>query len=78
MPQSTQEPVHDPAMLGFDRDRLARVKKWMQRYSESGRWPGGAVLIARHGKLAYFDCAGYADLDSRYPGGVTSSPVFGR
>jgi len=67
MPQSTQEPVHDPAMLGFDRDRLARVKKWMQRYSESGRWPGGAVLIARHGKLAYFDCAGYADLDSKIP-----------
>ena len=41
------DPVRDPSSLGFDKTRLARLKAWMQRYTDSGRWPGGAVLIAR-------------------------------
>ncbi len=61
------EAVRDPAALGFDMARLARLKPWMQRYTDSGRWPGGAVLIARHGELAYFDCAGLADVDAGRP-----------
>lgn len=61
------EPVQDPAALGFDTTRLARLTQWMQRYTDTGRWPGGAVLVARHGKLAYFDCAGYADIDAKQP-----------
>lgn len=61
------EPVRDPADLGFDKARLARLKRWMQRYTDTGRWPGGAVLIARHGKLAFFDCAGYADVEAKRP-----------
>ncbi len=61
------EPVRDPARLGFDKERLARLKPWMQRYTDAGRWPGGAVLVARHGELAYFDCVGHADLETRRP-----------
>ena len=61
------EEVRDPAALGFDMARLARLKPWMQRYTDSGRWPGGAVLIARHGELAYFDCAGLADVEAGRP-----------
>ena len=61
------EPTRDPAILGFDKARLARLRSWMQRYTDIGRWPGGAVLIARHGKLAYFDCAGYADFEAKRP-----------
>lgn len=60
-------PVRDPAKLGFDMSRLERLKPWMQGYTDSGRWPGGAVLIARHGELAYFDCAGYADVETERP-----------
>ncbi|RAZ75119.1 serine hydrolase domain-containing protein [Mesorhizobium atlanticum] len=67
MSQFGSEPVHDPADLGFDKARLARLKRWMQRYTDTGRWPGGAVLIARHGKLAYFDSAGYADIEAKRP-----------
>ena len=59
--------VSDPARLGFDTARLARLKPWMQRYTDSGRWPGGAVLVARHGELAYCDCAGYADIETKRP-----------
>jgi CubicO group peptidase (beta-lactamase class C family) len=65
MHQFASEP--DPARLGFDNARLARLKPWMQRYTDSGRWPGGAVLVARHGKLACFDCAGYADVETKRP-----------
>src|SRR5690349_3943329 len=33
------EPVRDPERLGFDKARLARLKQWMQRYADAGRWP---------------------------------------
>ncbi len=67
MSQFDVEPVRDPAALGFDKTRLARLKPWMQRYTDTGRWPGGAVLVARHGQLAYFDCDGYADVAAKRP-----------
>ena len=67
MSEFGSEPVRDPERLGFDKARLGRLKLWMQRYTDIGRWPGGAVLIARHGELAYFDCAGYADVEAKRP-----------
>ena len=67
MSQFGNDPVRDPVSLGFDKTRLARLKPWMQHYTDSGRWPGGAVLIARHGELAFFDCAGYADAETKRP-----------
>ncbi|MBB3644509.1 CubicO group peptidase (beta-lactamase class C family) [Rhizobium sp. BK619] len=67
MSQFGSEPVRDPGHLGFDTARLARLKRWMQRYADTGRWPGGAVLIARHGELAFFDCAGHADVEAKRP-----------
>ncbi|WP_434734487.1 beta-lactamase family protein (plasmid) [Rhizobium sp. YTUHZ044] len=67
MRQFSSEPVLDSKDLGFDKARLARLKQWMQRYADTGRWPGGAVLIARHGKLAFFDCAGHVDVEAKRP-----------
>ena len=67
MSQFGEESVRDPAVLGFDKSRLARLTQWMQRYVDTGRWPGGAVLVARHGELAYFNCAGYADVEAGRP-----------
>ena len=61
------EPVRDPASLGFDTARLARLKSWMQLYTDTGRWPGGAVLVARHGEMAFFDSVGHADVEARRP-----------
>lgn len=55
------------ARLGFDPARLERLTTWMQSYADDGRWPGGAVLVARHGELAYVDCAGWADVAARRP-----------
>jgi CubicO group peptidase (beta-lactamase class C family) len=67
MSQFGSEPVRDPASLGFDKARLARLRQWMQRYADTGRWPGGAVLIARHGELAFLDCVGHADVEAKRP-----------
>ncbi|TGP50702.1 class A beta-lactamase-related serine hydrolase [bacterium M00.F.Ca.ET.230.01.1.1] len=67
MNQFGSEPIHDPGVLGFNKARLSRLKQWMQRYADAGRWPGGAVLIARHGELAFFDCAGYSDVEAKRP-----------
>ena len=62
MSQFGSEPFHDPTDLGFDKARLARPKRWMQRFSDTRPWPGGAVLIARHGKLAYSTAAEQSDV----------------
>ena len=61
------DPSRVAADLGFDMARLKRLSEWMQRYTDTGRWPGGAVLVARHGELAFFDCTGYADIATRRP-----------
>ena len=58
------EIVRDPKRLGFDTSRLARIKPWMQRYVDRGLIPGAATLIARGGEFAYFDCAGWSDVEA--------------
>jgi len=57
-------PTGDPAKLGFDPDRLARLKPWMQRWVDEGKFPGAQCLIARHGQIAYCDQIGMADIES--------------
>ena len=51
----------DPKALGFDPDRLARFRPWMQRWVDQGKFPGAQVMIARHGQIAYCDHVGQMD-----------------
>ena len=51
----------DPANLGFDPDRLARFRPWMQRWVDQGKFPGAQVMVARHGQIAYCDQVGQMD-----------------
>jgi CubicO group peptidase (beta-lactamase class C family) len=57
----------DPAELGFDADRLARLGPWMQRHVDAGRIPGAQVLVARRGRLALHDWTGQMDVEGGRP-----------
>jgi CubicO group peptidase (beta-lactamase class C family) len=66
--------VPDPATLGFDPWRLARVEQRIQADIETGRYNGAALIVARHGHVVLDVCAGYAD---RAAGrALTSDAVF--
>lgn len=62
-----REPVADPTRLGLDRQRLARITGWMQRYVDDGRFAGCQALVARRGEVAYHATAGLRDAASRKP-----------
>ena len=57
----------DPAKLGFDPDRLDRIRPWMQRWVDQGKFPGAQTLIARHGQIAYCDQVGMRDIAGARP-----------
>jgi CubicO group peptidase (beta-lactamase class C family) len=57
----------DPADLGFDADRLARLRHWMQRHVDAGRIPGAQALVARRGRVVLHEWAGRMDVDAGRP-----------
>ncbi len=56
-----------PEELGFSSERLLRINDLMERYVEEGKVAGFVTLVARRGKIAYFDKFGYQDLASKTP-----------
>src|ERR671938_1143902 len=54
----------EPADLGFDADRLARIDRHFDRYVEDGRLPGWMVVISREGQVAYVSMSGQRDIEA--------------
>ncbi len=54
-------PKADPASVGFSAERLNRIGARLKADSEAGTIPGAVVLIAREGKIAYFEAFGLQD-----------------
>jgi CubicO group peptidase (beta-lactamase class C family) len=50
-----------PEDAGFSSARLARIGSVLNQDIADGRLPGAVLLIARNGKLVYFDAFGYRD-----------------
>jgi N-acyl-D-amino-acid deacylase len=48
-------------------ESLAPLDELMQSFIEDNRLPGGALAVARHGRLVYARGFGYADLETRSP-----------
>ena len=48
---------------GFSTERLKRIDHAMDEWVQKGWMNGGAALIIRNGKIAYYKAAGYNDLD---------------
>jgi CubicO group peptidase (beta-lactamase class C family) len=53
-----------PESVGLSSERLDRIPGIVQRSIDDGRISGSVVLIARHGKIAYFKAVGMADRDA--------------
>ena len=60
-----QQPVANPAELGFAPDRLERITKAFQGWVDAGQIPGAVVLIARKDKIAYLNAVGFRDREAK-------------
>jgi CubicO group peptidase (beta-lactamase class C family) len=57
----------DPAEVGFDPTRLARLDRRLARYVDEGRLPGFLVTVARHGRLVHVGRGGSRDVERGLP-----------
>ncbi|TKD52841.1 serine hydrolase domain-containing protein [Sphingomonas baiyangensis] len=65
--------IENPANLGFDAGRLARIDAFLAtRYLDTGRLPHAQLLIAREGEIAHFSHQGAARADDARPIDATS------
>jgi CubicO group peptidase (beta-lactamase class C family) len=56
-----------PEDVGFSSERLKRVTDAFQSEVDKGAIPGAVVLIARNGKIAYFEAFGFQNRESKEP-----------
>jgi CubicO group peptidase (beta-lactamase class C family) len=61
----TTEAVTRPEDVGFSSARLQRLTETYKGYVEHGELPGAVLLIARGGKLAYYEAIGYQDREKK-------------
>src|SRR3954451_772961 len=54
----------DPASLGFDVDRLARIDRHFARYVDDGRLASWLAVVARDGQVVHVGWAGEAAVDT--------------
>ncbi|MBN8673186.1 MAG: beta-lactamase family protein [Chitinophagales bacterium] len=59
--------VPKPEAAGFSSERLKRLDREMNEWVNKGWMNGGAALIIRNGKIAYYKAVGYNDLDTKSP-----------
>ena len=60
-------PSASPESVGISSERLERITKVMNQAVEDGRMAGGIGLVARKGKVAYFETYGDQDRENRIP-----------
>ncbi len=67
-------PSATPEDLGFSSERLARIGPVIKSEIEKGQYPGAVLLVARKGKVVYFDSFGQIDPASGKP--MTKDAIF--
>jgi CubicO group peptidase (beta-lactamase class C family) len=60
-------PGTDPAASGFDPERLARLRPAFEEYVARRQAAGTVTLVARNGRIASLEAAGWRDLESKDP-----------
>lgn len=56
--------TRDPAELGFDPERLARIDRHFSGYVDDGRLPGWQIVVSRAGDVAHASTYGYRNVDA--------------
>ena len=54
----------DPAVVGLSKERLTHITSWLEAQVADGKLAGASALIARRGKVAYLQSAGFADREN--------------
>ena len=67
-------PRAEPEAVGLSAGELAKLTAGLNQLVEAGRLPGGVVMIARRGKVAYSNTFGYRNLEARRP--MTEDTIF--
>jgi CubicO group peptidase (beta-lactamase class C family) len=66
--------IAKPEEVGLSSSRLARIGEHWQRYIDAGKLAGTLTLIARQGKIAYFEPRGHLEIERRRP--MSEDAVF--
>jgi CubicO group peptidase (beta-lactamase class C family) len=56
-----------PEAVGFDSNRLSRIKPIMQSYVDLHGYPGICTMLARKGHVFHFEQVGWQDLENKIP-----------
>ena len=64
----------EPAEVGFDASRLARIDRHFRRYVDDGLLAGWTVAVSRRGRVAYLSHQGMRDLEAGLP--VTDDTIW--
>src|SRR5262249_14881235 len=67
-------PIATPEDVGLSSQRLARVTEVVNGEIAKGRYPGAGILVARRGKIAYFEALGKRDPQGGAP--MTKDAIF--
>ncbi len=60
-------PRAEPETVGLSAERLERVGRWLQAEIDARKIPGAVLLVARRGKVAYFEAFGRRDPQADAP-----------
>jgi CubicO group peptidase (beta-lactamase class C family) len=67
IPLRALSPTAKPEEVGLSSERLKRIGELMQRHIEARTFSGAVTLVARSGRIAYFEAQGLMDIESKKP-----------
>jgi CubicO group peptidase (beta-lactamase class C family) len=67
-------PTVQSEKVGMSSERLSRITEHARRYVEEGKLAGAVTLIARHGKIVYYQAVGKQNLETGAP--MTRDTLF--
>ena len=67
-------PTAKPEQVGLSSERLGRLMTTLRNDVEKGEIPGAIVLVARHGRVAWFEAVGMRDPQTKTP--MTKDTIF--